>query len=101
MECNFPTMANQHIEDCRTLNRPIEEAAFPIIISAKKYTDEEVKRTLFALPGDVMAEIELLLSEYTKTGEYYVISSAGTRDLSELMKRICRLVSEKVRDDDN
>ncbi|WP_157480843.1 MULTISPECIES: hypothetical protein [unclassified Lysobacter] len=79
----------------------IEEAAFPIIISAKKYTDEEVKRTLFALPGDVMAEIELLLSEYTKTGEYYVISSAGTRDLSELMKRICRLVSEKVRDDDN
>ncbi|MDP9782065.1 MULTISPECIES: hypothetical protein [Pseudomonas] len=92
MESQLFNEVRQIIEDCKVLNFPESKLALAIIRAAEKYSDKEVVSVFSCLSNDVMAEIRQQISRYETTGEYYVISSAGIKDLFGLMGRISKLV---------
>lgn len=93
VENNYLAMVNQHIADCRALNLDDSELAFSIIHSAENFDDSEVEPVLTSLPEKIKMEINSAIKSYKKTGEYYVISSTGvSKNLSELMERLSKLV---------
>jgi hypothetical protein len=60
---------------------------------AEDYPDEEIKSTFNSLPKEVLEIANTKLNSFRKTGEYYVISSTGTtKDLSEPMKRLSKIL---------
>lgn len=86
----------QITEDCKALNFPGSRLALAIIRATEKYSDKEVVCVFSSLSIEVMTEIRQQILNYETTGEYYVISSAGIKDLSGLMGRISKLVLGSV-----
>lgn len=85
-----------HIEDCNTLKLDDSHLAISIIIDAEKYLDKEILEVFSDLPEKIIFEINLVLSSYLETGEYYVISSNGaTKDLSKILFRLVNLFENK------
>ena len=94
MENNYLNLVKQHMEDCSVMNLDNSELAFSILHSAEKFDDEQVESALATLPEEIKKEIAAVIDSYKETGEYYVISSTGTsKDLSELMGRLAKIVS--------
>jgi hypothetical protein len=93
MGLDFEERVKKHIEIGKKLDLDASEVAFSIIHSAEKFDDEQVKSVLANLSIEIKMEIIAAVDCYKETGEYYVISSTGvSKDLSELMGRMSKLV---------
>jgi hypothetical protein len=96
MSQSFSSEVEQHIADCDMLGLPVQDLVTSIILSADRYPDVDVKRVLLDLPVEIVIEIQNAIYEFEKTGECHLISSTGVHlDISDLMKRISRVLADK------
>lgn len=77
----------QIIEDCKILNFPDSRLALEIILALETYSDSEIIEAFTCLPSEVMSEIGQHMEKYETTGQYYIISSVGMKDISAAMGR--------------
>ena len=93
MADTFKDKVDKHIELGQKLNLEASEVAFSIIHSAENFDDCQIEAVFASLPEEIKNELLAAINSYKETGEYYVISSTGvSKDLSELMGRLSKLI---------
>lgn len=90
---SFAAIVEQLIIDNAAFDFDIPMLATAIVMHSSKYPEDQVKEQLQLLPAEVLAEITSMSNDYLQTRQYYLISSAGTVDMSERMARVSRLLS--------
>lgn len=98
MNISFSAEVNQHINDCKFLGLPIEEAFVPIIFSSARYPDSEVLPVLASLPDEILERIRETISAYQSSGKIFVFTNSGSRrDVSSIICRISSLFDFSVK----